>query len=217
MDKCPSESWELNVDVPKRLAETCFRTGTALVFVSTDYVFDGIEPPYDESAKPNPLNLYGKSKAAAEQGISATGCAYTILRVPILYGPSTDAAESAVTVLLRNLTEGVGQDVFLDDGAIRYPTLTSDVARAIRFLVDKRTRGVYHYTAEEPYTKYGMARLMASVLGLSASTIYPDPHPARGTKRPLNSHLNGTKLRRAGFSECTPFGKGIAAVLGRLQ
>ena len=216
MQANPEESWALNVSVPRDLSLLCASAGTSFYFISTDYVFDGVAPPYAEEAAPHPLNLYGKSKAAAEEHIRTNCQGYCIVRVPILYGPSADAAESAITILLEQLRADEHKEIFFDDGAIRYPTLTTDVARALAFLIERKAEGVYHYTAEQPYTKYGMAVVMASILGHKA-LLFPAASQTQGAKRPLNSHLDNTKIRRLGFESYTPFREGISSVLAGLE
>lgn len=217
MERYPEQSWELNVGVTERIARLSHSLATKFIFISTDYIFDGTAPSYSEESALNPLNSYGKSKAEAENLIQKTFSQYCILRIPILYGPSTDITESAVTVLLKKLCDPSQKEIFFDDAAIRYPTLTTDVARTIRFLIEKKSSGIYHYTAEEPYTKYGMAVLMASLLKIKDKQIYPDPKPGQGAQRPLNAHLNSTKIRRLGFNKYTQFRVGIESVLQKLQ
>ncbi len=213
MENYPEQSWELNVGVTERIARLCHISAARLIFISTDYVFDGTSPPYSEDSEVNPLNFYGKSKAEAEKVIQKICPESYILRVPILYGPSSDMDESAVTILLKQLKEPETGEVFFDDAAIRYPTLTTDVAKAIRFLIERKGYGIFHYTAEEPFTKYGMAVLMASLLKIGDKQIYPDSNPQTIARRPLNAHLNNTKIRRLGFSHYTPFREGIASVI----
>jgi S-adenosylmethionine synthetase len=77
---------QLNVQVPKDLATISKANGIFLIYISTDYVFDGTQPPYDAiDGKPNPLNFYGKTKLAGEKAIEGAYPEATILRVPILY------------------------------------------------------------------------------------------------------------------------------------
>ena len=80
---------ELNKDLPK--AEHY------MLYISTDYVFDGKSPPYKPTDKPNPLNKYGKAKLQGEQVVLSCLPAAGILRVPILYGCVEYLQESAVT------------------------------------------------------------------------------------------------------------------------
>ena len=61
MKNNPDKAWKFNVDTVSNLAELCNQNNTHLIFISTDYVFDGTSPPYTEDAETSPLNLYGKS------------------------------------------------------------------------------------------------------------------------------------------------------------
>ena len=213
MERKPEQSRQLNVEATAQLADLCRHAGGLFVFLSTDYVFDGGSPPYGEEAGTNPLNLYGQSKVESEMAVRDQAARHCILRVPILYGPTADLDESAVTVLAGQLRREPGSEKTFDDGAIRYPTHTSDVAEAIAFLLSRAAEGTFHCSAEEPFTKYGMALVMAEAMGLDAALLYPDPGPPRGARRPLNAHLDNTRLRRLGFRAYTPFREGIRAVL----
>lgn len=71
-----------------------------LIYISTDYVFDGTVPPYEVDDKPNPLQFYGETKLAGEEAIQAVNKDAVILRVPILYGSTHYNGESAINVLL---------------------------------------------------------------------------------------------------------------------
>jgi S-adenosylmethionine synthetase len=77
---------QLNVQVPKDIAKISKANGIFLIYISTDYVFDGTQPPYHAiGGKPNPLNFYGRTKLAGEKAIEEVYPEATILRVPILY------------------------------------------------------------------------------------------------------------------------------------
>ncbi len=215
MEQNPEQSTRLNVGATKQLAGLCADSGAVLVFISTDYVFDGTSPPYGEEARPNPLNLYGRSKVEGEEVVRTHAPQHCILRLPILYGPTDDLGESAVTVLAGQLLNGGDGELFFDDAAVRYPTHTRDAASALRLLIEREVRGTVHCSAEQAYTKYGMAVLMAGVLGVDTERIFPDPKPCGGVRRPPNAHLDNTRLRRLGFHRYTPFGEGVGRILGR--
>lgn len=86
VEKEPERSQELNVDVPARLAEMSREMGFRLIYISTDYVFDGSKPPYTVESEPNPLNAYGTSKLLGERMVREKGeeGRVTCLRVPVL-------------------------------------------------------------------------------------------------------------------------------------
>ena len=76
----------INADAPTQLAKAAAACGAAIIHYSTDYVFNGSKPtPYDESDRPEPLNVYGETKLAGEVGVAGAGAPYLILRVCWLY------------------------------------------------------------------------------------------------------------------------------------
>jgi dTDP-4-dehydrorhamnose reductase len=83
----PAVADAINARAPGILAEEAKRLGALLIHYSTDYVFDGSSTrPYREDERPNPLNVYGRSKLAGERAIAAAGCAHLILRTSWIYG-----------------------------------------------------------------------------------------------------------------------------------
>ena len=116
---------KLNVGVTKTLASAISELNSDagapehfMLYISTDYVFDGSSPPYKPHDEANPLNKYGKSKLAGEQVMQAYNSDGGILRVPILYGKVESLKESAVTgVFSRGRPGRVVQTV---DNAIHY-------------------------------------------------------------------------------------------------
>lgn len=89
VEKAPEASHVLNVEVPSHLASWCKSQGPAcplLINISTDYVFDGVSPPYMVDDQPNPLNAYGRSKWEGEKGVAQNGAPgrCTSMRVPVL-------------------------------------------------------------------------------------------------------------------------------------
>ena len=71
-----------------------------LIYISTDYVFDGTQPPYEVEDKPHPLQFYGETKLGGEEAIKSVNSDAVILRVPILYGKTQYNGESAINVLI---------------------------------------------------------------------------------------------------------------------
>lgn len=71
-----------------------------LIYISTDYVFDGTAPPYEVEDKPNPLQFYGETKLAGEEAIREVYPEATIVRLPILYGKAEYNSESAINILI---------------------------------------------------------------------------------------------------------------------
>lgn len=219
-EKDPKATWTLNVDVTGHLAKLCHENGAWLLYLSTDYVFDGTAPPYQPGDDTNPLNYYGKSKLAGEDVIQKVSDNFGILRVPILYGEIEHLGESAVTSVALDLKES--PTPAQDDWAIRYPTHVKDVALLCRQMVEQRSeeegfRGIFHWSGNEPFTKYQMACIMAPVLGISRETVTADPEPAKGTPRPQDCCLESTLLESLAFGRQRSFADAIVDILKRTE
>ena len=120
---------QLNVSVPEHLARLAQTHKATLVYISTDYVFDGTSPPYPPSARTHPLNLYGRTKRDGELAVlGVVGARAVVLRVPVLYGPAPRNADTAVNVLLDVVADQSGKEYKMDHFATRYPTCVVDIA-----------------------------------------------------------------------------------------
>lgn len=213
-ERCETDTPEvraINIDLPYHLA----RFGIPMIHLSTDYVFNGTNAPYEVDAQPRPLNHYGRQKAAAEK-LLETFEHVAILRVPILYGPTNDLRKSAVTILATNLLATKTQSLEIDDLAIRYPTLTTDVAKQLLLMmphIGGNLRGIFHYSGQEAMTKYLMALHIAKCLGLDSMLCQASTHPP-SVPRPYDCHLSTKRLRQLNlFVQPTPFAKALPDIL----
>jgi len=203
-EKDPQKSMFLNVDVTRNLAELAAKENIFFILMSTDYVFDGKNPPYKEDDTPNPLQAYGKSKYEAELVTQKASKDHLILRVPLLYGEVETLDENAVTVLFKNI-KNTETRVKMDDVQTRYPTYIGDVAEVCLQLCEQRiqqnrneVRGIFHFSGQQKYTKYQMALLIASLFNLPSDHIERDQGLGTNTnvQRPDNAQLDISKLSR---------------------
>lgn len=216
----PEGTRRLNVGTTAALADWARRHDACLIYLSTDYVFDGRHAPYRPDAPTHALNAYGQSKLDGEHAILSSGCCASVLRVPILYGPCETLDESAVTILAQNmLASRAGESPLkMEHWATRYPTLTDDVALVLRQMAARQIetgdlRGIYHWSGNEPMTKYDMAVAMAPHLGFDPARLVPDASPPSGAPRPKDCHLDTTDLEQLGIGQATPFAAAIGRVL----
>ncbi|KAI6107607.1 hypothetical protein EDD17DRAFT_1882790 [Pisolithus thermaeus] len=201
-EKDPEGVTKLNVDVPRQLAMLAKDLHFTLVYISTDYVFDGSSPPYHPWSEPNPLQLYGKSKRDGEIAVlSVDSATVIVLRVPVLYGPAPKNSDSAVNILLDVVEDQSGKKYKMDHYATRYPTNVLDIASFLVRLsdLDKPLPRIIHYSAPEPFTKYEMCLIFAKILGLPHQHIVPDDSPPSGaTPRPRDCHLSTKETEELG-------------------
>ncbi|KAK5583888.1 hypothetical protein RB653_005492 [Dictyostelium firmibasis] len=203
-DQCEGDkekTQKLNVGATEKLIELSKSVNSTLFYISSDYVFDGENPPYDIDAKTNPLSFYGKTKEESEQSIikasksDPSSFRYIILRVPVLYGYVENLKECAVTVVAEQVIKARDtlQPIEIDNWQIRYPTCVEDVAHVCyELMISKQYNSIYHFSAQQMKTKYDMAIDMANVLSIKdpQSIIKPMNEKPSGAPRPHNACLN---------------------------
>ncbi|GAA5978718.1 hypothetical protein JCM11641_006153 [Rhodosporidiobolus odoratus] len=211
VEQNPEAAQKLNIAVPELLS-TLSRSPAHpffLIYISTDYVFNGNAPPegYEPLDDPAPTNAYGESKLRGEDKVllglkdGGKGC---VLRVPVLYGPAESNSESAINTLLdATRNAATGKSVKMDNWATRYPTNVSDIARVLVELSDKASHtpipAILHFSAQQLYTKKTIcdlfARLHSPPLNLGDDMVSVDEGPKPGeTIRPIDCHLSNQKL-----------------------
>ncbi|XP_034539786.1 methionine adenosyltransferase 2 subunit beta isoform X2 [Notolabrus celidotus] len=189
----------LNVHATSTLAKEAAACGAFFIYISSDYVFDGRNPPYGEDDSPNPLNVYGRSKLEGERETLRHCPGAVVLRVPVLFGEVESVMESAVTALWTKVE--TTESCTLDHCQQRFPTDTRDVAAVCRKLSerarqDPSIRGVFHFSGKEQKTKYEMAISIAQAFNLLSHHLIPltEQPAAAAALRPINSQLNCSRL-----------------------
>lgn len=167
-----------------------------LIFLSTDYVFDGTKTsPYDASDTQNPINVYGESKARAEQRLLDILPDVCIVRTSWLFGPGGKCFPATILKLATARPE-----ISVVNDQRGCPTYTSDLASAIATLCRKSARGIVHATNAGNCTWHEFATLLLRVARFTTIvkpvTSAEFPRPAR---RPANSVLSPTSLHAYGI------------------
>ncbi|OHU84595.1 MULTISPECIES: dTDP-4-dehydrorhamnose reductase family protein [Pseudoalteromonas] len=212
-ENSPQQTIALNVAASEFLAKECAKRNIRLLFISTDYVFDGQDAPYYESATPNPLNLYGQTKQQAEQAVLNASPLHTIIRVPVLYGDVTSLNESAVTVIATQLKQD--DQTSHDNWAIRYPTHVEDIAFTLRDLLiqPEALGGIFHISDSQAMTKFDMACVMADILGYPSELLTPQGKPTQTAARPYNCALADSRLKPLGIAYSRDFKAAVGDII----
>jgi dTDP-4-dehydrorhamnose reductase len=199
----PVEAFRLNVAPVARFCEL-LPESVPLLFISSDYVFDGIAPPYREEDERHPVCEYGRLKVEAEDLVLQRD-AGLVLRIPLLIGAGpTWPSSGFIFKTVAQIQDPAPSN--LDHAGVRFPTWTNDVAEAVAHLLGIEARGIFHYSSQEGGTKYEWAMELANLAGLSMEHITPDPGgSASRAARPKNTQLAVEKIRHTGLSRFTPF------------
>ena len=218
-EKDPEGTQRLNVGATATLAQWAAAHHAFMIYISSDYVFDGTTPPYTPASPTHPINAYGLSKLDGEHAVQAAGHDHAILRVPILYGDVETLDESPVTVLAKNMLNArPGERLAMENWATRYPTHTNDVAAVLQQMVARKLghpdfNGVFHWSGNEPMTKYDMACAFAPLISFDPAQLVPDNRPPTGAPRPKDCHLDSAALESLGIGQRTPFAAALPALL----
>jgi dTDP-4-dehydrorhamnose reductase len=181
-----------NTTGPVTLAAACAARGVGLVTFSSDLVFDGEKgAPYVESDRPNPLGVYGRSKAAAEAGVLDAYPAALVVRTAAFFGPWDD--HNAVTMALRDLD--AGRAVRAADDAVVSPTYVPDLVHACLDLLVDGESGLWHLAGTSAWTWAELVRRAAEVAGRDPAGIEGCPTSTLGlaAPRPLYSALGSER------------------------
>ncbi len=193
----PQRAWRDNAQVTLHVAQACRVVGATMVYISTDYVFDGSKnEPYSEEDAPNPINVYGQTKLRGEQYVQETLDRYLIIRTSWLYGPH---GKNFVDTIRRLASER--NELRVVDDQRGSPTYTMHLAAAISKLVEKQQYGLMHATGSGQCTWFDFSRLIVQLCGRIHVRVLPisSVEAGRPAKRPANSVLKNTRFAQTGF------------------
>ncbi|HVA03421.1 MAG TPA: dTDP-4-dehydrorhamnose reductase [Acidimicrobiales bacterium] len=200
VDACegdPDRAYWVNALGTRHVAEAARRVGAHVVYVSTDYVFDGTSPrPYLEWDTPNPRSVYGASKLGGELELDPSS---TVVRTSWVCG--AHGANMVRTVL--RLASQPGTMRFVDDQR-GSPTFTADLAGILALLGTERLPGTFHVTNAGVTSWYDFARAVLETAGHDPGRVEPittaELDPPRPAPRPANSALDNAALRLMGIA-----------------
>lgn len=193
------ESYAVNVSATRHLAEWCADNDARFLFTSSDLVFDGGSAPYSESDRPNPLMVYGRHKAEAEEAVRRICPKGTICRLPLMFGAD---GPNTLTALLDRLAKRETIQAFTDE--YRSPAYGADVARGIWKALAYPSQ-VFHLGGPERLSRYAFALMACLTFGHDPYLVQPSlqadvPLPA---PRPKDVSLCSKKAIGIGFSTST--------------
>ncbi|MEL6249361.1 MAG: NAD(P)-dependent oxidoreductase [Cyanobacteria bacterium J06648_16] len=195
----PQASQAINVAATEHLARCCAAAQIPLVFTSSNVVFDGQSPPYQESDPPCPVNLYGEQKAEAEQRLRAAYPAAIVCRLPLMFGPPAPAAGSFLQDFLDRLRSGTPLTLFTDE--IRMPADARSIATGLLLALAHPGTQTLHLAGADALSRYQMGQLIADIWQIDHAHLRPCrqadmPMPA---PRPPDLSMNISRAQKLGF------------------
>jgi len=210
-ERDPERANLVNGEGTRRVAEACRAVGAGLVYLSTDYVFDGRKgAPYLETDPVSPLSAYARSKVAGEEAVRAVAPRWTIARTAWLFGVS---GKNFVKTIVEKAAAG-GPLRVVDD-QVGSPTYARDLAEAIAQLVSRGLTGTYHLTNAGSCSWYAFTHAIVEEAGLSHVAVTPmtTAELGRPAPRPALSVLANHAWVAAGMRPLRPWREALSAML----
>jgi dTDP-4-dehydrorhamnose reductase len=194
-ERDPKLAMKVNGEATGFIAEACQESGSYLVYVSTDYVFDGMRGQYSEEDEPAPINAYGRSKLFGEEEMarhSPRGC---VARTSVVYGWGRSYRPNFATWVHSKLAANERVRVVRDQFAS--PTLNTHLARMLLEVAELQMNGVLHVAGSTRISRYEFAVMLAKQFGFNEDLVTPIQAEAANWKarRPLDSSLNVSKAK----------------------
>jgi dTDP-4-dehydrorhamnose reductase len=182
--------WETTADGATHVALAAAAAGARLVHVSSDAVFSGAAPGYDENCLPDPVTPYGAAKAAAETAVKGITPAAVIARTSLIIGDGDSKHER----LVHGLTSGADAGVLYTDD-VKCPVHVTDLVAALLELAAAAHAGVHHVAGPDAVSRYELGLLIAARDGLDKDALPAGPRAAAGLPGPADVRLDCTRTQ----------------------
>ncbi len=181
----PALAGQINAEASGRLAEWCAQRQIRFIYISTDLVFRHSDFAITETARPDPVNIYGLSKKAGEDYVLQTGGTNLVIRLPLMFGRSDGRSPNFSEWMLHSFRKSQPITLFSDE--YRAALWSEDAAAGIWELALGRAAGIRHMPGPEILSRTEMGRIMIRVGGFSGNLITESsvqsfnlyPRPAR--------------------------------------
>lgn len=160
-------AWVVNVGGTQNIVVAAQKTGKRVVYISTDFVFDGTKEFYTEDDLPNPINWYATTKYEGEKVVEKSGLSWVIIRIAYPYRSYFREKKDFVRKILEKMRNG--GKIFAVSDHIVTPTFIDDIAISLDLILRKDVVGIYHVVGSQSLTTYEAAKLIAKTFGLRAN------------------------------------------------
>ncbi|MBI3872750.1 MAG: SDR family oxidoreductase [candidate division Zixibacteria bacterium] len=205
VDRCESEpasAERVNRDATRDLISAISQTQTRMVYLSTDYVFDGRDGPYSEDDPPNPINVYGRTKYEGECAVREAPDGHVIVRSASFLGIGGPRRPTFIERMLQTMRDHPPLRAAHDQRGNITPV--DFLALAIAELLERGLGGVWHVAGREIVSRYDLAVAVARMFDLLSTAVARCNYAELGrpAKRPLNGGLIVTKAETTVSARC---------------
>ena len=195
-----STSWQVNVKATENIVAVCRDSGKKLLYISTDYVFDGTKDEYHEDDIPNPISWYGRTKYEGEKLVQKLGGQFLIIRITNPYRCNPVGKMDFVHKMRNLLAHGL--EIQAPSDQIFCPTFIDDLAFALEKLIMGDEKGIYHVVSKEGISPLEAAKEIAAEFGYRDALITPvlyERYFSGKALPPKRAHLKHDKIDALGL------------------
>lgn len=213
-----SEAWKINVLGTENVVKAVQTTGKKLIFISTDFVFDGKNTPeggYTEEDTPNPVNWYAKTKYEAELRVQKSSTPWMIVRIAYPYRAEFEKNDF-MRAIKNRLSQGLAIKAIEDHKFC--PTFIDDIATVLNILMQKNQTGIFHATGSQSLSPLDAAFIIAEMFGLDKNLIQSTTRAeyfADKAERPFDLSMNNGKIKSLGV-DMSSFEEGLQQIKQQL-
>jgi len=164
-----SAAWKVNVRATESIVQACANSGKKLIYIDTDYAFDGTRMSYTEHDVPNPLGWYAKTKSEGAKRVLVMGSQGIVIRISNPYRAHPVGKTDFVHKMLERLNQG--QQIVAPSDQLFVPTFIDDLASVLRAIMKQHGTGIFHAVSSVPISPFDAALLVARLYGKDESLV----------------------------------------------
>lgn len=195
------DAWKINVEGTRNIVSACEESGKRLIYISTDFVFDGEkDSEYTEEDVPNPNNWYGMTKYEGEKIVQNSTSPWTIARIAYPYRSSFHKTDF-VRGLISRFKEGKELRMVVDH--VMTPTFIDDIVTGLGVLIESNTTGIFHVVGSQHLSPYDAALVIADTFGFNRSLVSKTTRAEffkNRAPRPHRLAISNSKVRGLGIT-----------------
>ena len=211
-------AYALNVTAVQNLANLCEQLNIQLIYLSTDFVFDGEAGPYHELDKPNPISYYGQTKLMGEEIVGNSKASWAIVRTILVYGLPTHNNRSNIVLWAKNALE-TGEAIQVINDQWRMPTLVEDLVDSCLAIVHLKAQGIFHVSGKDKMSIAQLVFKVANFWKLDSSNVVEVSTATlnQPAKRPATTGFILDKAMTELNYKPHSFDEGLASIAKQLQ
>lgn len=211
VDKAETEkelAYNLNVNATRYIFDSIQKKGKKMIYFSTDFVFDGVRPPYDENSTPTPIGYYGISKYEGEKIVKNNAM---IVRITYPYGKSKSKKKDFVQRLKDLLS--TNQSISMSSNSLITPTFIDDIALSLKYLFNNYSPDIFHIIGGKSYSPYEVGKLISKNFGYKEEFVVPISFEKYSLNKATRPQFLETKSIKNNFHKMQSFEEGLANLI----